>query len=184
MNLDVSQNTTINLVDDVSQNNINQGDAIDKIYRSMSLVINAITKENAIINEEVKKIKAELEYIKSDTDTALTSHIVDISNLHQTVMQLRETVESIKVISNQGSLLKQILDTRTMLLQTMQTNTMNIRKEITDVKRLKDEIYSNAKDIFTQHVTELNEKFDALVREQRMIMSQFVRKASLDGSKV
>lgn len=155
-----------------------QSDAIEKIYKSMSLVVQAITKENQTINEEIKKIHAELSYIKTDTESSVTAVNIELGNLHQTVVQLRENVESMSLAICQNSLLKQILDTRTQLLQSIQANTATLRKEILDVKRLKDDIYFSAKETFTQHTESLNERFEQLLKEQRLATAQYARKAS------
>ena len=155
-----------------------QSDAIEKIYKSMSLVVQAITKENQTINEEIKKIHAELSYIKTDTESSVTTVNIELGNLHQTVVQLRENVESMSLAICQNSLLKQILDTRTQLLQSIQANTATLRKEILDVKRLKDDIYFSAKETFTQHTEALNERFEQLLKEQRLATAQYARKSS------
>ena len=145
-----------------------QSDAIEKIYKSMSSVIQALSKENNDINEEIKKIHAELSYIKIDSESAVTAANVELSNLHQ-------TVEAMKEVICQNNLLKQILDTRTQLLQSIQSNTLALRKEIADVKQLKDDIYFSARDTFTQHTAELNARFDQLLKEQRIATAQSAR---------
>ena len=145
-----------------------QSDAIEKIYKSMSSVIQALTKENNDINDEIKKIHAELSYIKTDSESAITAANIELGNLHQ-------TVEAIKEAICQNNLLKQILDTRTQLLQAIQTNTSALRKEISDVKQLKDDIYFSARDTFTQHTAELNARIDQLLKEQRLAAAQYAR---------
>jgi chromosome segregation ATPase len=145
-----------------------QSDAIEKIYKSMSSVIEALTKENNNISEEIKKIHAELSYIKIDSESAANAANIELGHLHQ-------TIEAIKEAICQNNLLKQILDTRTQLLQAIQTNTLALRKEIADVKQLKDDIYSSARDTFTQHTAELNARIDQLLKEQRLATAQYAR---------
>lgn len=73
-----------------------------------------------------------------------------------------------------------------MLMQVINSNMQTIRKEIIDVKKIKEDVRLHVKNIMTEEVKEymntlpsLEKRFEELAKEQRSVLSQHIRKSTI-----
>ena len=83
-------------VQDIGNDEMANG-IIDNIYKSMSKIIEAINKDNSIINQQVKRIREELEIV-CKTVAELKDTNIEIINIH--TAELSSIMEQIEEISN------------------------------------------------------------------------------------
>jgi hypothetical protein len=221
----ISVTSTVSKDSNEMRNNEMPNNVIDNIYKSMSKIIEALTTDNLILSQQIKKIRTELEFVcntvatmkidNQDLISAYTNEINSImeqmqklterNNDNDIIIELSNTQLLIKKISQEmelmknkndsiGDLQKQILDTRTMLIQLINTNMQNIKKEIIDVKKIKDDVRTYFKDDVRTHVKNIvveevkeyvrgmptiDKKFEILEKEQRALLSQHIRKSTI-----
>jgi hypothetical protein len=102
----------------------NAPDVIENIYKSMSKIIEVLTTDHLILNNQVSKIRSELEFI-CNTIANIKIETRDLS------YKFGEFKKKLKAVSD---IQKQIIETRNTLLQTLEINNKIIKKEISDIK--------------------------------------------------
>ena len=106
-------------------------DVISSIYKSMSQIIEALNADNLILNQQVNKIRSELEYV-CNTVTNLKKSTVEISTIcTNRTDELNDIKNKIAAFS---TVQKNVLETRNMLMQTLDANIKAIKKDITDLR--------------------------------------------------
>ena len=161
---------------------------IDNIYKSMSKIIEALNTDNVIINQQIKKIRADLEFvcnavagIKMENQDLVVTYTSEINNIVEQIQALAErrndqaiidditTLRSLLTKMNTeidtmkaGNLQKQILDTRTMLVQMMSTNIAAVKRDITDMKKIKEDIRPHIKAIIAEELRDYMSKMPSL----------------------
>jgi hypothetical protein len=219
----IMDNNTSTITDDTNDTSSDDNDVkspsnvIDNIYKSMSKIIEALTSDNLILNQQVKKIRTELEFVcntvanlKVENQDLITTYtqemgsiisqvqklterkednivVNELSNIKESIKKLCKELDMLKLKNEMSSdLQKQILDTRSMLMQILNSNMQAIRKEITDVKKIKDDVRQHVKTIVSEEVKEfmtnmpaIDKKFEELAKEQRTILSQHIRKSTV-----
>ncbi len=142
---------------------------IDNIYKSMTKVIEALNTDNLILNQQILKIKNELEFIcnalaslKTEAQETINAYNIDLLKLNQQI-RINELVDLKKKFETISDLQKHIMDTRNILLQTLDTNIKTIRKEILELKQnsirniIKEEIKT-----YISTLPSIEKKFDTL----------------------
>lgn len=156
-------------------------DVISSIYKSMSQIIEALNTDNLILNQQVNKIRGELEFV-CNTLATLKMDTQEIS----TVCSIRsEDLNDLKKkIATLGDLQKHVVETRNILIQTLDTNIKSVKKELLELKNNKDNIRPFIKSIVEEEVKQylasmpsLEKRFEALEREQRTMLANHIRKS-------
>ena len=89
-------------------------DVIASIYKSMSQIIEALNTDNAMLNQQIKKMRNELDFICTS------------------FMELRAENDRLKKeLDSLSNTKKYMIDTRTSLMQLLDLNIKTIKKEIT-----------------------------------------------------
>lgn len=136
---------------DSSDENDKAPDVISSIYQSMSKIIEALNTDNLLLNQQINKIRKELEFVcktlshlKSNTEEMTNTYIneVDIINSHIKTIRFNELAELRKKIDGISSMQKHIVDTRNMLMQMLDTNMKIIKKEVSELRNNKHIIRS------------------------------------------
>lgn len=109
-------------------------DVISSIYKSMSQIIETLNTDNLILNQQVSKIRGELEFVCS-TVAALKMDTQEISTVYSG--DLGDLKKKITALSD---LQKHVVETRNMLIQTLDTNIKFVKKELLDLKNNRDNI--------------------------------------------
>lgn len=153
-------------------------DVISSIYKSMSQIIEALNTDNLILNQQVNKIRGELEFV-CNTLATLKMDTQEIS----TVCFVRSE-DLKKKITALGDLQKHVIETRNMLIQTLDTNIKSVKKELSELKNNKDNIRPFIKSIVEEEIKQylasmpvLEKRFEALEREQRTMLANHIRKS-------
>ncbi len=103
----------------------NAPDVIASIYKSMSQIIEALNTDNVMLNQQIKKLRNELDFV-------CTSFI----ELKAHADELTKKIEAL------SDLKKYMIDTRTALMQALDANNKNIKKELSMLEEKIDAKYS------------------------------------------
>jgi len=172
-----TNNTTSNVVSNLDNDTTsNSGDApsdvIDVIYRSMSKIIEALTTDNLLLNQQLKKVQSDLEFVCNTVAERKSENSNMIIN-NDLITQLNNDIVTLK--NKNTDLQRQILDTRTLLLRTVNDNIKNIKKDIISIKiTIADEVKK-----YMSNMPSLESKFEDLAREYRSKLSQHIRKSTV-----
>ncbi len=160
-------------------------DVIQSIYKSMSQIIEALNTDNAMLNQQVNKIRGDLEFVCN----TLATLKLDTQEMSSTCnVRSDDLVELKKKISAIGDLQKHVVETRNMLIQTLDANIKTIKKELIELRSNRDNIRPYIKTIVEEEVKQylsglptLEKRFEALEREQRTILANHIRKSTVQS---
>lgn len=160
-------------------------DVIQSIYKSMSQIIEALNTDNLMLNQQVNKIRGDLEFVCN----TLATLKLDTQGISSTCnVRGDDLVELKKKIAAIGDLQKHVVETRNMLIQTLDANIKTIKKELIELRSNRDNIRPYIKTIVEEEVKEylsglptLEKRFETLEREQRTILANHIRKSTVQS---
>lgn len=159
-------------------------DVISSIYKSMSQIIEALNTDNLILNQQVNKIRGELEFVCNTLSTLK----IDTQEISSTcLLQSNDLKKKISALEN---LQKHVMETRNMLIQTLDVNIKSIKKELSEIKNNKDFFRPFIKSIIDEETKQyasiihsLEKRFEVIENErenhQKTITNDHIRKSVL-----
>lgn len=118
-------------------------DVIASIYLSMSKIIEALNTDNLLLNQQVNKIRKELEFVcqalsklKTHTEEMSATYTNEVGQINGQIETIKtdDLVQLRKKIDAVSSLQKHVIDTRNMLMQTLDSNIKIIKKELSELR--------------------------------------------------
>lgn len=102
-------------------------DLISSIYKSMSQIIESLNTDNILINQQINKIRSELEFVCS-----MVAELKVDTVKNDAIVELKKKIAAI------NDLQKHVVDTRNMLVQTLDTNIKAIKRELSEMRATRD----------------------------------------------
>jgi DNA repair ATPase RecN len=125
---------------------------IGNIYKSMSQIIEAINSDNMMLNEQIRALHNEMEFLMH----GLASVKVETQEISSLVNTSTNELDSIKQrMQSIGEMQKNLNDTRNLMLQSLDLNIRNIKRELNELHSYKSGLRNLVKTIMQEEISKM-----------------------------